>query len=149
LIAIGLLSNDQEEKQSSFTLLACALSVLIISSYNNRFDIAGVNSIVIAVCILCALTSVYLWRSNFNARLDSGANLLAGLCLLLALYFYVRTIREIIFEITGTYPMTLDRQSPVGHFSERYNRDANYWDVIWTLWNLALMSFSVILPFLV
>jgi hypothetical protein len=149
LIAIGILSNDQEEKQSSFTLLACALSVLIISSYNNRFDIAGVNRIVIAVCILCALTSVYLWRSNFNARLDSGANLLAGLCLPLALYFYVRTIREIIFEITGTYPLTLDRQSPVGHFSERYNREANYWDVIWTLWNLALMSFSVILPFLV
>lgn len=149
LIAIGLLSNDHSEKQSSFTILSTALSFLLISSYNNRFDIAGVNRIVIVVCIMCVLTSVYLWRSNFNARLDSGANLLAGLCLPLVLYFYVRTIREIIFEITGTYPMTLDRQSPVGHFSERYNREANYWDVIWTLWNLALLVCSLFLKFFV
>lgn len=149
LIAIGLLSNDQEEKQSSFTILSIALSFLLISSYNNRFDIAGVNRIVIAVCIMCALTSVYLWRSNFNARLDSGANLLAGLCLPLVLYFYIRTIREIIFEITGTYPLTLRRQSPVGHFSERYNREANFWDVIWTLWNLALFVCLLLLLFFV
>ncbi|MFM6965623.1 MAG: hypothetical protein ACKOWM_08605, partial [Sphingomonadales bacterium] len=67
----------------------------------------------------------------------------------LALYFYIRTIREIIFEITGTYPLTLDRQSPVGHFSERYNREANFWDVIWTLWNLALLVCLLLLLFFV
>ncbi|MFM7007618.1 MAG: hypothetical protein ACKOWX_10245 [Flavobacteriales bacterium] len=138
LIAIGLLSNDQAEKQTSFSILSVAFSFLLMTSYNNRFDIAGVNRIVIAVCIMCGLTSVYLWRINFNARLDSGANLLVGLCLPLALYFYVRTVREIIFEITGTYPITLDKEFPVGYFSERYNREANYWDIIWTLWNFGL-----------
>lgn len=96
---------------------------------------------------MCALTSVYLSRTNFNAHLDSGADLLVGLWLPLAIYFYVRTVREIIFEITGTFPLTLDRGAPVGHFSERYNRVANYWDFIWTFWNLALLVCLFILQY--
>ena len=149
LISIGLLSNDHAEKQLSFIILSVGLSFLLISSYNNRFDITGVNRIVIAVCVMCALTSVYLSRINYNAQLVSGSSLLLLVWLPLAIYFYLRTVREIIFEVTGTFPLTLDREFPVGHFSERYNRKANYWDLIWTIWNFALCVCLLFLQFFV
>lgn len=137
-ISFGLLSNDHSEKQEILVLLGIGLSGLLFSSYNNRFDIAGVNRIVIAVCIMCALTSVYLSRLNFNDQLASGKSVLVLLWFPLAIYIYLRIVREIIYEVTGSFPLTLGRNLPIGHFSERYNRKANYWDLLWTLWNFVL-----------
>lgn len=87
---------------------------------------------------MCALTSVFLSSTNFNDQLASGKSVLVLLWFPLAIYIYLRIVREIIFEVTGTFPLTLDRNLRIGHFSERYNREANYWDLIWTLWNFAL-----------
>jgi hypothetical protein len=47
LIAIGLLSNDFYEKQNSLVLVGVGLSGLLVSPYNNRFDIKGVNILII------------------------------------------------------------------------------------------------------
>jgi hypothetical protein len=148
LIAIGLLSNDHAEKQDSLVFLGIGLSGLLFSSYNNRFDLTGVNRIVIAVCIMCALTSVYLSSTNFNDQLASGASCVTLLWFPLAIYIYLRIVREIIYEVTGSFPLTLDRQSPVGSFSERYNRKVNYWDLLWTIWNFTLGVCLLMLPFL-
>lgn len=146
-ISFGLLSNDHSEKQVILVLLSIGFSILLFSSYNNRFDITGVNRIVIVVCIMCALSSVYLSSTNFNDQLGSGKSVLVLLWLPLAIYIYLRIVREIIYEITGSFPLTLDRNLSIGHFSERYNREANYWDVIWTLWNFALCLCLMLLPF--
>ena len=147
LISIGLLSNDFDEKQNSLVLVGVGLSVLLVSPYNNRFDIKGVNIIMIAVCVLCALTSVYLSSTNYVVQLAAGYSCTRLFWYPLSIYLYLRIVREIIYEITGTYPLTVDRSSPIGSFFERQNREANYWDLLWTMWNLALCFCLLILPF--
>jgi hypothetical protein len=147
LIAIGLLSNDFDEKQNSLVLVGVGLSGLLVSPYNNRFDIKGVNILMIAVCALCALTSVYLSSTNYVVQLAAGYSCTRLFWYPLSIYLYLRIVREIIYEITGTYPLTVDRSSPIGSFFERHNRKANYWDLLWTMWNLALCCCLLILPF--
>lgn len=147
LIAIGLLSNDLDEKRHSLVLVGAGVSVLLVSPYNNRFDIRGVNILMIAVCVLCALTSVYLSSTNYVVELADGYSCTRLFWYPLSIYLYLRIVREIIYEITGTYPLTVDRSSPIGSFFERHNRKANYWDLLWTMWNLALCSCLLLLRF--
>jgi hypothetical protein len=120
---------------------------LLVSPYNNRFDIKGVNILMIAVCALCALTSVYLSSTNYVVELADGYSCTRLFWYPLSIYLYLRIVREIIYEITGTYPLTVDRSSPIGSFFERHNRKANYWDLLWTMWNLALCSCLLLLRF--
>ncbi len=147
LISIGLLSTDFDEKQNSLVLAGMGVSALLVSPYNNRFDIKGVNILMIAVCALCALTSVYLSSTNYVVELADGYSCTRLFWYPLSIYLYLRIVREIIYEITGTYPLTVDRSSPIGSFFERHNRKANYWDLLWTMWNLALCSCLLLLRF--
>ncbi|MEN9700677.1 MAG: hypothetical protein RLZZ301_1875 [Bacteroidota bacterium] len=135
LIGIALLSPDIEEQRGSIHFLAIGLPFFQLS-FNNRIDVPGVNRIVLAASLLCGLTSFYL--SHENKILPPGDPCLVLLWYPIAIYCYLKIARELINAFTGTYPFTVSRSEPVGYFSELYQREANYWDLLWTFWNFGL-----------
>ena len=137
LLLIGLLTNDREEKMASFTILGLGFAYLLLSPYNNRIDIPWVNRTVIIICLTLAIISYLLSLTDYNFKLSSGYSSLTTLLLPLATYIYLFTARLLVKIITNTYPLTLDKYFRVGHYSSRYNRKATYWDLTWTLWNIA------------
>lgn len=136
LLLIGLLTNNREEKITSFSILGLGFAYLLLSPYNNRIDIPWVNRTVLITCMTLALVSYLLSLTDYNYKLNSGFSSLTTLLLPLATYIYLLIARQLIKLSTNTYPLTLDKYFRVGHYSSRYNRKATYWDLIWTLWNI-------------
>jgi hypothetical protein len=144
LLLIGLFTNDREEKLVSLTILGIGYSFLLLSSYNNRIIIPWVNKTVLITCLILAIISYLLSLTNYNYQFQSGLNSLALLFFPLSTYVYLLIARQIIKLITNTFPLTLDKYFRVGHFSNRYNRKATYWDLIWTLWNITGLPATII-----
>ena len=144
LLLIGLLTNDREEKITSFTILGIGFAYLLLSPYNNRIDIPWVNRTVLITCLTLAITSYLLSLTSYNYKLQSGYNSLTTLLLPLGTYVYLFSARQFIKLATTTYPLTLDKYFRVGHFSNRYNRKATYWDLTWTLWNIGGFPATII-----
>jgi hypothetical protein len=144
LLLIGLLTNDREEKLTSFTILGLGFAYLLLSPYNNRIDIPWVNRTVLITGLTLAIISYLLSLTNYNFRFQSGLSSLITLLLPLATYIYLISARQIIKYSTDTYPLTLDKYFRVGHFSNRYNRKATYWDLAWTLWNISGFPATII-----
>lgn len=136
LLLIGLLTNDREEKITSFTILGIGFAYLLLSPYNNRIDIPWVNRTVAATCLILAIISGLLTMTNYDFKFHSGLSVLTVLLFPLVTYVYLHLARQIIKRITKTYPLTLHRDFIVGSFSDRYKRRATYWDLTWTLWNI-------------
>lgn len=149
LLLIGLLTNDREQKISSFTILGLGFAYLLLSPYNNRIDIPWVKRTVIITCLTLAIISYLLSLTDYNFKLNSGYNSLTTLLLPLATYIYLFTARQLIKLSTNTYPLTLDKYFRVGHFSSRYNRKATYWDLTWTLWNIFGFPATIIFIFVI
>ena len=144
LLLIGLLTDDREEKLLSFTILGFGFAYLLLSPYNNRIHITWVNRTVMISCLILALTSFLLSLTNFNYKFQSGFSVLTTLFFPLMTYTYILTARQIIKLTTNTYPLTLDRDFRVGHFSKRLNRKATYWDLTWTIWNICGFPATII-----
>lgn len=144
LLLIGLLTNNREEKLTSFTILGLGFAYLLLSPYNNRIDIPWVKRTVLITGLTLAIISYLLSLTNYNFRFQSGLSSLTTLLFPLATYIYLIVARQIIKFTTDTYPLTLDKYFRVGHFSIRYNRKATYWDLLWTLWNIGGFPATII-----
>ena len=144
LLLIGLLTTDREAKLTSLTILGVGFSFLLLSSYNNRIDIPWVNQTFLFTCLTLAITSYLLSSTSYNYRFQSGLSCLTTLLFPLATYIYLILSRQIIKLSTDTYPLTLDKHFRVGHFSNRQNRKATYWDLTWTLWNIGGFPATII-----
>jgi len=144
LLLIGLLTNDREEKLTSLTILGVGFAYLLLSSYNNRIDIPWVSRTVLITCLTLALISYILSLTNYNYKFQSGFSSLTALLFPVATYIYLFFARQIIKLSTNTYPLTSYKNFRVGHFSNRYNKTANYWDLNWTLWNIVGFPATII-----
>lgn len=144
LLLIGLLTNDREERLTSLTILGLGFSYLLLSPYNNRIDVPWVNKTVLITCLTLATVSYLLSMTNYNYKFQSGLSVLTTLLFPIMTYTYLIAARQIIKLTTNTYPLTLDRYFRVGHFSNRLNRKATYWDFTWTLWNIGGFPATVI-----
>ncbi len=144
LLLIGLLTNDREEKLTSFVILGATYSYLLLSPYNNRIDISWVNKTVLITSVALAIIAYLLSLTNYNYNFQSGLSSLTILFFPIVTYIYLLIARQIIKLIANTYPLTLDKYFRVGHFSNRYNRKATYWDLTWTLWNVGGFPATII-----
>jgi hypothetical protein len=144
LLLIGLFTSDREEKLVSLTILGIGYSFLLLSSYNNRITIPWVHKTILITCLILAIISYLLSLVNYNYQFQSGLNSLTLLFFPLVTYIYLLIARRIIKLITNTFPLTLDKYFRIGHFSNRYNRKATYWDLIWTLWNITCFPAIII-----
>lgn len=144
LLLIGLFTNDREEKLTSYTILGLGYAYLLLSPYNNRIDVPWVKRTVLITCVTLAIVSGLLSKTYYNFNFQSGLSALTVLWFPLMTSIYLITARQIIKLITKTYPLTLDRYFRVGHFSNRLNRKATYWDLTWTLWNIAGFPATII-----
>lgn len=138
LLLIGLFANDREEKLTSFAILGLVLACLILSPYNNRFSIPWVYKTVFVMSLTPALIAYLLSKTDYNYELQLGVSALTIMSLPILLYTYIIAARLIIKRATKTYPLTLGEDPHSGResFSKRLNRKANYWDSIWTIWNI-------------
>ncbi|MBO9592943.1 MAG: hypothetical protein J7599_08535 [Niabella sp.] len=139
LLLIGLFTNNREEKLTSFAILGVGLACLILSPYNNRFSIPWVYKTVFVMSLIPAVIAYLLSLTESNYEFQSGVSALTIMWLPILLYTYLVAARKIIKVATKTYPLTLGEspRSGRGRISKRLNRKANYWDSIWTLWNIA------------
>ena len=144
LLLIGLLTNDREEKLTSFTILGIGYAYFLLSSYNNRIVIPWINRTVFITCVTLAVISSFLSMTNYNFKLESGLSVLTFLMIPLMTNIYLLAARQIIKLTVNTYPLTLDKYFRVGHYSNRLNRKATYWDLTWTLWNIAGFPATII-----
>jgi hypothetical protein len=144
LLLIGLFTNDREEKLTSYTILGLGYAYLLLSPYNNRIDVPWVKRTVLITCVTLAIVSVLLSKTYYNFNFQSGLSALTVLWFPLMTTIYLLSARQIIKLTTKTYPLTLDRYFRVGHFSNRLNRKATYWDLTWTLWNIAGFPATII-----
>ena len=144
LLFIGLLTNDREEKLTSLTILGLGYAYLLLSPYNNRIDVPWVNRTVLITSVTLALISGLLSATNYNFKFQSGPSALTVLLFPLITNFYLLSARQIIKLTAKTYPLTLDRYFRVGHYSHRLNRKVTYWDLTWTLWNIAGFPATII-----
>ncbi|MCF3108960.1 hypothetical protein LL912_09240 [Niabella sp. CC-SYL272] len=138
LLLIGLFATDRAEKLTSFAILGLVPACLILSPYNNRFSIPWVYKTVFVMSLTPALIAYSLSRTDYNYELQTGVSAITIMSLPILLYTYIIAARIIIKRATKTYPLTLggDPRSRPGRFSTRLNRKANYWDPIWTIWNI-------------
>ncbi|MBP6091217.1 MAG: hypothetical protein KA521_08185 [Crocinitomicaceae bacterium] len=144
LLLIGLFTNDREEKLTSYIILGLGYAYLLLSPYNNRIDVPWVKRTVLITCVTLAIVSVLLSKTYYNFNFQSGLSALTVLWFPLMTTIYLLSARQIIKLTTKTYPLTLDRYFRVGHFSNRLNRKATYWDLTWTLWNIAGFPATII-----
>lgn len=144
LLLIGLLTNDREEKLTSYTILGLGYAYLLLSPYNNRIDVPWVKRTVLITCVTLALVSAVLSKTYYDYNFQSGLSALTVLWFPLITSIYLIAARQIIKLTTKTYPLTLDRYYRVGNFSNRLNRKATYWDLTWTLWNIAGFPATII-----
>ncbi len=133
LLLIGLLSNGQKERATSFMILGIGYMMLILSSYNRRIDIPKINWFLFSTCLTLVIVSYLLGQSNIDYTFPSGTNTLTILYFPAASYIFLQASRQLIKLTTNTYPVTLDKYYRVGHFHSRYNRKTTYWDLAWTL----------------
>jgi hypothetical protein len=133
LLLIGLLSNGQQERATSFMILGIGYMMLILSSYNRRIDIPKINWFLFSTCLTLVFVSYLLRQSDTNYSFASGTNSLTILYFPAAAYIFLQASRHLIKLTTNTYPVTLDKYYRVGHFHTRYNRKTTYWDLAWTL----------------
>ena len=144
LLLIGLLTTDREGKLTSLTILGICFAYLLLSPYNNRIDIPWVNKTILITCLTLAIIAYLLSLTNYNYKFQSGLSCLTTLLFPFATYIYLIVARQIIKLSTDTYPLTLDKHFRVGHFSNRHNRKATYWDLTWTLWNIGGFPATII-----
>ena len=144
LSLIGLLTNNREEKLISFTILGLGYTYLLLSPYNNRIDVPWVKRTVLITGVTLAILSGLLSKTNYDFSFQSGLSVLLVLLFPLMTIIYLLSARQIIRLITKTYPLTLDRYFRVGQYSNRLNRKATYWDLTWTLWNIAGFPATII-----
>ncbi|MBK8586686.1 MAG: hypothetical protein IPN88_15170 [Bacteroidetes bacterium] len=65
LLIIGLLSKNQQERNTSFIILGVGYMFLVLSPYNRRIDIPKINWFLFATCLTLALIG-YLLGQNLN-----------------------------------------------------------------------------------
>ncbi|MFC5192690.1 hypothetical protein ACFPIK_13010 [Algoriphagus aquatilis] len=146
LLLMGLLSNAQKERATSFAILGIGYMMLILSSYNRRIEIPKINWFLFTTCLTLIVVSYLLGQSNVNYSFPSGTNSLTLLYFPAAAYIFLQASRHIIKLTTNTYPVTLDKHYRVGHYHIRYNRKTTYWDLAWTL--LSMIGFPGLITYL-
>ena len=146
LLLIGLLSNGQKERATSFAILGIGYMMLILSSYNRRIDIPKINWFLFSTCLTLVIVSYLLGQSNINYTFPSGTNSLTLLYFPATAYIFLQASRHLIKLTTNTYPVTLDKYYRVGHFNTRYNRKTTYWDLAWTF--IAMFGFPMAICYL-
>ncbi len=133
LLLIGLLSKNQQERATSFTILGIGYMFLVLSPYNRRIDIPKINWFLFLTCLTLALLG-YLLGQNLNDFLFQSQNRSFTTLYFPAIaYVFLQVSRKLIKLLTGTYPITLDKHYRVGRFHSLYNRKTNFWDLIWSL----------------
>jgi hypothetical protein len=144
LLLINLFSVDYSDRRLSMIVLGVGYSGLILSSYNRRIDILKIN---LALFIISAVISIaaipIMFFANPNVTYIKEMSFLYAP---LTTYCYLMGGRYVIKQITGTYPITLDKYYRVGFFNTRYNRNTNYWDFIWTMFNI-FIYFGILILF--
>ena len=133
LLLIGLLSKNQQERNTSFTILGIGYMGLVLSPYNRRIDIPKINWFLFATCLTLALIGYLLGQNLNDIILQTESRSYTTLYFPALAYIFLQASRLLIKLVTGTYPVTLDKYYRVGTFHSRYNRKTNFWDMIWSL----------------
>ncbi|MCA2774323.1 MAG: hypothetical protein IM574_06615 [Cytophagales bacterium] len=133
LLLIGLISKNQQERTTSFTILGIGYMFLVLSPYNRRIDISKINWFLFSTCLTLALIGYLLGQNLNDFILQSESRSYTTLYFPALAYIFLQASRQVIKLFTGTYPVTLDKYYRVGTFHSRYNRKTNYWDMIWSL----------------
>ncbi len=133
LLLIGMLSKNQQERTTSFTILGIGYMFLVLSPYNRRIDIPKINWFLFSTCLTLALTGYLLGQNLNDFILQSESRSYTTLYFPALAYVFLQASRQVIKLFTGTYPVTLDKYYRVGTFHSRYNRKTNYWDMIWSM----------------
>ena len=141
LLLIGLLSKDQHERSTSFTILGIGYMFLVLSPYNRRIDIPEINWFLFGTCITLAIVG-YSLGQNLNDIIFQSRSYTTLYFPALA-YAFLQVSRQVIKIFTGTYPITLDRYYGVGAFHSRYNRKTNFWDLAWSL--ISIIAFPALI----
>lgn len=145
LLLIIIFSNDYSSKIFSMVILGIGYSGLIISSYNKRIDILKINLMLFSVSAMLAITAIgIIYFTKYDMTDVKEVKLLYAP---LITYCYLLIARQIIKQLTGTYPITLDRYYSVGNFHDRYSRKTNYWDLGWSFFNMIVLGIIVIICF--
>lgn len=133
LIIIGLLSKNQQERTTSFTILGIGYMILVLSPYNRRIDIPKINWFLFSSCLILAIVGYLLGQNLNDFILQSESRSYTTLYFPALAYIFLQASRQLIKLFTGTYPVTLDKYYRVGTFHTRYNRQTNLWDLAWSL----------------
>jgi uncharacterized membrane protein YfcA len=142
LLLIGLLSKNQQERITSFTILGVGYMFLVLSPYNRRIDIPKINWFLFSTCLTLSLVGYLLGQNLNDLILQSESRSYTALYFPAIAFIFLQSSRQVIKLFTGTYPVTLDHNYRVGTFHTRYNRKTNFWDMIWSLF---LMVFSALM----
>ena len=143
LILIILFSNNDSEKAISTSIVSLGYTLLILTS--NRFiNIPKTNLFLVIICVLLALTKLFLQYKKLDNYSIYTEDAFIGLYFPAIAYLYLITARKLIFTITKTYPIMLDKYSfPIGSYFSRYQRNTNYWDLAWTVFTFC---FAMVAP---
>lgn len=144
LLLIALLSSDSSEKISSFMLLGIGLAFLFLTSYNNRMYIPQINRMALSISLLIGIVALVLFIANVKCEMESGFNSITVLFFPIITYCYLFISVKLIRYITKTYPVTVDKTFPMGSFSYRFGRKTNFWDLVWSLWNMFVIPLLVL-----
>lgn len=147
LLLIGLLSKNQQERTTSFTILGVGYMFLVLSPYNRRIDIPKINWFLFSTCLTIALVGYLLGQNLNDLILQSESRSYTTLYFPALAYIFLQASRQLIKLLTGTYPVTLDKYYRVGTFHSRYNRKTNFWDMIWSLFLVVFSALMLITSF--
>lgn len=112
--------------------LGMGYGLLIISPYNHRIDITKINIYIGCTSLLIFAIGIYLHFTNEFIGINNQ-NSVPILFYPLTVYIALHVCRQSIKLVTGTYPITFDRNLRPGKFSYRYKRKITVWDYVWTV----------------
>jgi hypothetical protein len=142
LMLISIFSTDYGEQRNCIILLSVGCTGLPLSFYNDRAEFFNGRLLLFLSCLLPAIFSVIVKYFSLSISFFKEINILYAPVLAFA---YLLFARFIIKELTGMYPITLDRHRPVGTYYDRYKRITTYWDLLWTVINFFVIVILLIL----
>ncbi|MDX8569192.1 hypothetical protein OZ668_14420 [Elizabethkingia sp. HX XZB] len=143
LLVCGIIA---ENKGNIMAALGIGYTIVILSY--NRINILKINLSILFICLLLALIAFLMIKNNQGYQMPSGLNNFTTLYFPILAYIFVQSSRAFIRMALKTYPIIVGKDYPIGRFYPRYNRNVNYWDLIWTILCIFAFPSTFVLLFL-
>lgn len=143
LLVCGIIA---ENKGNIMAALGIGYTIVILSY--NRINILKINLSILFICLLLALIAFLMIKNNQEYQMPSGLNNFTILYFPILAYIFVQSSRAFIRMALKTYPIIVGKDYPIGSFYPRYNRNVNYWDLIWTILCIFAFPSTIVLLFL-